>query len=379
MTSRPHYHSSICIAGFSLVELMVGMVIALIASLAIVQVFSTFEDQKRSTTAGSEAQENGLIALSELEQSIHNAGAGLINAATFDCATATTYTYLDSAGGGSGGANPLFSLVPLSITDGGTTGSDTITVRIGNNLIGAVPTTISKDMPQESSEFYVNNPGVFKAGDLDIVMSGGNCTVQNVTTVQMAAGKIQHNPGNSGPNNPPANVQHAQHWPGYLTGSTALSIGVITANTYSVSNNKLQLASTNINTNISAPAVALSKDIVSLQAQYGVAAATPAGAQNVSSWVNATGSWAAPSNADVKRIKAVRIVLVARSGKKELTNVTSTCPNNAGTNNGPCAWQDSATDHAPLIDLSSDPDWQKYRYKVYQTVIPLRNVIWANV
>lgn len=376
MASRPHHHSSICIAGFSLVELMVGMVIALIASLAIVQVFSTFEDQKRSTTAGSEAQENGLIALSELEQSIHNAGAGLINAATFDCST--TYTYLDT-GGGSGGAIPQFSLVPVSITDGGTTGSDTITVRIGSNLIGAVPTTISKDMPQESSIFYVNNPGVFKVGDLDMVIGGGKCTVQNVTAVLMASGKIQHNPGNSAPNNPPASVQHSQNWPAYTTGSKVLSIGVITANKYSVSNNKLQLDSVNINSNVQSPSVVMSKDIVSLQAQYGVAAATPAGAQNVSSWVNATGSWAAPSNADVKRIKAVRIVLVARSGKKESTNVTSTCTNNAGTNNGPCAWQDSASDHAPLIDLSSDPDWQKYRYKVYQTVIPLRNVIWANV
>lgn len=98
MTSRPHHRLSNGNAGFSLVELMVGMVIALIASLAIVQVFSTFEDQKRSTTAGSEAQENGLIALSELEQGIHNAGAGLINAATFDCSS--TYTYFDTGGGG---------------------------------------------------------------------------------------------------------------------------------------------------------------------------------------------------------------------------------------------------------------------------------------
>jgi type IV pilus assembly protein PilW len=174
-------------------------------------------------------------------------------------------------------------------------------------------------------------------------------------------------------------VQHSQHWPGYLTGSIALSIGVITANKYSVSNNKLQLESTNINSNVPAPIVVMSKDIVNLQAQYGVAAATPAGVQNVSNWVDAVGSWATPSNADIKRIKAVRIVLIARSGKKEATNVTSTCVNNAGTNNGPCAWQDSAADPAPLIDLSSDPDWQKYRYKVYQTVIPLRNVIWANV
>ena len=37
-------------AGFSLVELMVGLVIGLMATLVIMQVFSTFEGQKRTTT-----------------------------------------------------------------------------------------------------------------------------------------------------------------------------------------------------------------------------------------------------------------------------------------------------------------------------------------
>ena len=37
-------------AGFSLVELMVGLVIGLLATLAIMQMMGTFDSQKRTTT-----------------------------------------------------------------------------------------------------------------------------------------------------------------------------------------------------------------------------------------------------------------------------------------------------------------------------------------
>ena len=51
--------------------------------------------------------------------------------------------------------------------------------------------------------------------------------------------------------------------------------------------------------------------------------------------------------------------------------------NTSGTNaNGPCAWRDSTANPAPTIDLSGNPDWQYYRYRVYETIIPLRNVMW---
>ncbi len=360
--------------GFSLVELMVGMVIALITALAITQVLSTFENQKQFTTAGAAAQESGLLAMLRLEQDVESAGAGLISATSFDCSS--IYTYLDPGGGASGGPNPAFSLYPLTITDGPSNASDTITVRTGSSLLGATPTTISQDMPPESSEFYVYNPGVFQVGDLDIVMQGGNCTVQDVTHVQSASGKIQHNPGGSGSNNPPASYQHANSWPGYTSGSVVMSLGTITARTYSISDNNLQVVATNVASAANSPAVVLEKGIVDMQAQYGVSDGTH---QNVVNWVNAAGAWATLDNVHAKRIKAVRIAIVVRSGKKDTSDVTSTCANHAGTNNGPCAWQDTVSDPAPLIDLSSLPDWKKYRYKVYQTIIPLRNVIWANV
>ena len=32
---------------------------------------------------------------------------------------------------------------------------------------------------------------------------------------------------------------------------------------------------------------------------------------------------------------------------------------------------------APTIDLSNDADWARYRYRIFETIIPLRNLIWA--
>ena len=89
-------------------------------------------------------------------------------------------------------------------------------------------------------------------------------------------------------------------------------------------------------------------------------------------------TWAAPSVPDRNRIKAIHIAVVARNGLLEKDNVTSACTTVKGTaNNGPCAWDDSNLDAAPAIDLSNDPNWQHYRYRVFETIIPLRNMIWA--
>ncbi len=344
--------------GFSLVEVMVGMTLGLLAVLVIMQAFSVFENQKRTTTAGSDAQENGLMATVQLEQDIRNAGAGLTDSAAFNCSS--IFSYYDP---GSGTPTipapgvPSSVMAPVTITDGGTTGSDTVTITRGTGFLGSIPVTITSGMPQPSSELNVNRTTGFANGDLILVSQGGNCTVMEVTQVQGAALKIQHNPGSSGSTyNPAANFYNTapgNTWPTFTTGAKILNFGRLVINTYSVdTSHNLQMV------DASAVTTTLVKDIVSLQAQYGIAAT---GSQNVTQWVDATATTGFNSldSAKVKRIKAVRITVVARSGKKEGGNVTTSYPGG--------------------VNISTLPDWQKYRYRVYTTIIPLRNIIWANV
>ena len=65
--------------GFSLVDVMVGMVIALLGVIIIFQVFAVSEGIKRTTTSGGDALQNGALALFALERSLKEAGYGIFS------------------------------------------------------------------------------------------------------------------------------------------------------------------------------------------------------------------------------------------------------------------------------------------------------------
>lgn len=365
--------------GMSLVETMVGLTLGVVVSFIITQVWGNFEGQKQRSVSGTSAQESGLLALTELEQDIRSAGAGFTDSAALDCTNTFSYyddgtTQVSPAPGFGGG----MSMVPVRIIDGGT-GSDTLTVKRGADFLGAIPASITKPMPPSSSELNVNNVTGFEDNDIVLAMSAsGNCTVMQVTQVQPSPHNLQHNPGGTTTYNPPPSFQNANGWPGYVKDDKVMKIGKMLAYTYAV-NASNQLTLTDLNLPIASATSVLAPDIVKIKAQYGIA---PALSQDVNDWVNATAAsgWDTLDKVKVKRIKAIRLVVVARSAKREGNNVTTPCTNVSGTvNNGPCAWSDSANDPAPVIDLSSDADWQRYRYRVYQTIIPIRNIIWAGV
>jgi type IV pilus assembly protein PilW len=349
--------------GFSLVEIMVGMTVGLLSMIIILQTLSVFENQKRTTTAGSDAQSNGLMAMVSLEQDIRNAGAGFNNSSTFDCTTINSY-YDDGAGAQVPAPNmPTSAMSAIQITDGGATGSDSIQIRKATDFLGAIPATLSGDMPQQSSELNVTRTTGFVEDQLILVMQGGACQIMQTTNIQGSALKIQHNPGSSAPYNPSANCYNAgqpcEGFTAFATNAEILSLGHMASSTWSVNGSyNLQVASSSTDPLVVASTLELVNGIVSLQAQYGIA---DAGSQTVNAWVDATAAtgWSVLDSSKVKRIKAIRVTLVARSGKKEISNVTAAAPGG--------------------VNISSVADWQKYRYRVYTTIIPLRNIIWANV
>jgi type IV pilus assembly protein PilW len=120
--------------------------------------------------------------------------------------------------------------------------------------------------------------------------------------------------------------------------------------------------------------------------QYGVSA-TP-NSNLVTAWVNANAAnadginWGAPTLTNRNRIKALRIAVVARNAKLDPDVVTTACSSIIGAApTGLCAWEGSNASPAPVINLNDPLDltqsWAHYRYKVFETIIPLRNVIWS--
>jgi type IV pilus assembly protein PilW len=106
----------------------------------------------------------------------------------------------------------------------------------------------------------------------------------------------------------------------------------------------------------------LVEGIISIRAQYGVD-------NNNDGFLDAFTS-VAPATAAA--LVAVRIAVVARSGQYEKTAVSPAVL---------ALWPGGTIANGGAINLSAtatDYNSQNYRYKVFQTTIPLRNVIWTN-
>lgn len=407
---QKHQHQT----GFSLIELLVGMTIGFIAMVVIVQTMSVFEAHKRTTTAAADAQENGLLAMMAIESDIRKAGSGFNHPATFSCQNFFSYYQAISGTGGFSTVSSFLS-IPVLIADGVGSASDTITVRRGLRFTGSVPTRLVKSMrvtaapalelEVERAYDFVGEPVALTDPPADLVMVVSEdslyCSLVQVSSVTGAVLTIVNGPAAKEPEyNAPHTHMTTNSWPGfgltpaYLTNSLVFRVGSTLAGgvqsiAYSIDANSSLQAIVN-GTGAVATTEVLASEIVALQAQYGVS--TSKNVKTISSWENATGAtWGTAAltattttAADNRqRIKAIRVAVVARSSKRDGALVTSACTDNNVTNYGPCSWtDDSSAKPAPAIDLRASPgdtEWQHYRYKVYQTVIPMRNVLWPSL
>jgi type IV pilus assembly protein PilW len=346
-------HKGLRQRGFTLVEIMVGMVIGMLATIVIIQVLSVFETQKRSTTGTADAQTNGSIALYSISREMQNAGYPLMPAASsaLEC---TTVTY---------GATGISSISPVTITDGGGTASDSITIRYGTTRGGGVPSPIgASPVGNVVTLGTAVSPGSnfgCAVDDISLIANGTTCALSTVTALS------------SGVTPPTVTLQNVT---AAAAGANFACLGTWNEIVYRVSSGSLQRAGVD--------SVA---DIVNIQAQYGISAAGLANTNplfnQVTQWVDATagGTWETPSVTNRNRIKAIRIAIVARNAKMEPAAVTSVCSSTTtAAPTGLCAWEGSAASPAPSIDLSvSDGNWASYRYRVFETIIPLRNMFWS--
>ena len=73
--------------------------------------------------------------------------------------------------------------------------------------------------------------------------------------------------------------------------------------------------------------------------------------------------------ADWQKVIAVRLAVVARSMQPEKPNpATNLCD---ATTAAPI-WQTKGV----AIDLSANPNWKCYRYRLFEVTVPLRNMVW---
>ena len=169
-------------AGFTLVELMASVVIF---SIAMTAVFATYSFQKKSFEVQSQVaamQQNVREGIEVLSRDLRLAGYGIP-------APVTIPNNLIGAG-----VTTIRSLYPVD----NTVGPDSVYIMYLYDMdANQPPTEITSPMPDSSAEFNVDSVAGFLDGDLCIITNGSAADMFQVTQVQGASLKIQHNPGGS--------------------------------------------------------------------------------------------------------------------------------------------------------------------------------------
>lgn len=398
--SRPARRHS---RGFSLVELMVASAVGLIVALAVTSAVVSSGRQFSIVSANATAQNSAQIGLGVMDLAARNAGSGFYANAQPICPTWNAFNGTALVSNGA-------RFMPAQVVDGGGAGaSDTIifTGATGSGAMAGAPVM----MNTFGANIQVTNSGGFAQGDYAVIGAPGSgqpCTLFQVSdapaTVSACGGnstqcQLLVRTPNAGLNPGPVAFATRPTY-GFTTGGGAVGPAVV-HRVGSVAAGFRQDAFTvqcgalvryNAFNTALAPCTAsplafgagieaIAGDIVLMHAQYGVSSS--ATSDVVAQWVDASGAtWGGTPAADnIRRIKAIRVVVVARSREADGTAVTATCTNGAGVaNTGPCSFEDA---DAPVIDLSgiavpAGRSWQNYRYRVHAAVMPLRSVIWSD-
>jgi type IV pilus assembly protein PilW len=367
--SQPAMHRNQ--AGLSLVELMVGMLIGLIGIVIMTHLYVTNDQFKRSTSGTGTAQVNGAIALYSMEREIRMAGYGINHSAALGCSCAgvgcspVQYYYNAASSfppaGGPAGALPARALAPVVITDN-PGGPDAITVLYSTATERMLPAATSEPTVAPNHDYLIDGVG-FRQSDLIVVTYGSTCLLRQISS-PVVGYTLEHR---AGPYNPAASFG-----PAVDSGAAVFNLGTAPVwRTFFVAGNKLQSQDV-LRTLAADPAGVqqLVDDVVDLQAQYGRDDGSVPGTKAEDNIIDV---WDAappldptdPNKVLWRRVIAVRVGVLVRSQNFEKPDPTNGC----GATTTVPQWSGGAFTVPGGVPSC-------YKHRVFETVIPLRNIIW---
>lgn len=401
--------------GLTLVELMVGVVIGMIAVIIIMQVAITFEAQKRATVGTAGSTDEGSVGLFTLRREIQSAGYGIVDPDLINCPI-KGHTQLNQCKADDPVPLPgqyfNFRLVPVLITQGIDGGPDSIAVNYSNSPMMTTPATLQRKFEgdetgnsEEEIRFKISNGYGFNAGDVVVladpmaVDSSNNriCSLYEVTGL-IDADEIEHKfgcytkPNSNQPDSSRFNRDGGLYpdplspatAPIYANNAKIFNLGSNPiSNSFAVTPEGKLVVNSQLKPGI-LPTV-LFENVISFQAQYGLDARPgvqvnlqiPAqnfqiGTGGFSDVIeDADSSGTAGDSGDWLRLGAVRIAIVVRNQYPDKPDPgTGLC----NTTTTPPTWTWGTV---PTLTMAAQlADWQCYRYKVFESVIPLRNMFW---
>lgn len=371
-------------SGLSLVELMVGMMVGLIGIVIISHLYLTNEQYKRSTTGAGAAQVNGAIALYSIERDLRMAGYGINNTAALGCTC---------AGAGCSPVQYFFNNKYSNPPDAGSTlrtlqiapvvivktlppfppKPDSITLLYGGDNERSTPTKLLQTMSPPAYDFIADGAAGFENNNMVVVTQGGTCALAQIT-VGGDNSQLLHPAGTYNPANN-ANL------PIFSRDASVFNLGVTPVwRTYTIENNKL-VATEVLPPEGGAGGQPLVDDIIDMKALYGKDTDNDP-QRTVDAYDGATPTTAA----GWQQVLAVRVAVLARSQNYEKPDPVAGC--NATTVANQPTWGKGAVvppgDPLPpfafpvlaaaLITPGNEAGC--YKYRVFETVVPLRNMIW---
>lgn len=351
--------------GFTLIELMVGVVLGMLAIVAIAQVLVMSEGNKRSITSGADAQISGALGLFALQREIGMAGYGV---STHPEALGCTVNY-------QAGTSPAstFTLAPVLI-GAGDDGSNTITILRSTKNSFSVPMLVSAAHATGNTEFAVQSSFGTSVGDLMIAVppdiTTTNCNIFQVSG-NPVSNRIPHATAATSPWNVAAGSANA-----FAADSFLLNLGGMSMQRFSVNatTRTLELSELTSASGAWSAAQEVQPQVVMLRAMYG--RDTDANG-SVDTYTTTTPT----NNAEWTQVLSIRVLIVARSGQPEKTEepTPALLEWDVGTQSDTVPGATTCHTDRQCISIDLSPlgsDYRKYRYKLYDTVIPLRNMLW---
>jgi len=387
--------------GFTLVEVLVGLGIGLVGVVLMFRMVALWDTHTRSATAGSDTQVSGTLAMFSLERDLKQAGMGFGNsdAPYMGC-------MVTAENGGAPINIPQF--VPVRIVPGAAGAPDQIEVLYGDSSFygGNAPAPdpslpagiLRRDLQFKSSTATtktLERRGMFRAGDLAIVAgneipatpASATCQLIEVTDTSDPDNlTIGHATGNyisfySTTASGVARFNPAGGTGGTFTSGRIYNLGPAPQrNVWSVRAADSTLTRSDAMRPL-LPPVDIAERVINLKAD-GVDAIPPLDRR--------PDTWTAVPPADWTTVLAVRTAVLVRSKQFERsidpgTNVAFAV---TPTAQNPC-WADCFGAHRFVMtnidgsadtfaDTDPDPNnWRYYRYRVYERVVPVRNMFWG--
>lgn len=338
-----------------MVELMVAVVIGMVGMVALFQLSKMAEGQRRSTISGSDAQSNGMFAMYALQGDLRQAGYGLNWNVLLDCAATKAYNATRTPS-----TLPTFPVAPVIIgAAANATQSDTVTIFYSSSQQVTSPVALSSSPANATAAYPLQSRFGYALGDLILLAERRTASVPIVTDCIVA--QVSGLPAGS------SDIEHAAsaNYPynesdafgiSFTTNARVFNLGPSPVrNVYEVASNNLTVR----NFLSSATENVLAPQIVQMRAQY----CKDTDGDTATDACNTTTPATA---ADWRQVLSVRVAVVARSGQPEKPSGSGGCDT---TTTAP-TWQGGS------FDLSAAADWQCYRYRVFETTVPLRNQIW---